>query len=96
MRRLLNALPFCLQAKEVLEAARMSMGQDISPIDLINIETFADRVIKLSEYRRNLHNYLLERMHSVAPNLSSLIGELVGARLISHAGESFSCLSFSE
>ena len=30
--------------------------------------------------------YLLERMHAVAPNLSALIGELVGARLISHAG----------
>jgi len=25
-------------------------------------------------------------MHAVAPNLSALIGELVGARLISHAG----------
>jgi hypothetical protein len=25
-------------------------------------------------------------MHSVAPNLSALIGEIVGARLISHAG----------
>lgn len=25
-------------------------------------------------------------MHNVAPNLSALIGEIVGARLISHAG----------
>jgi snoRNA binding domain, fibrillarin len=36
--------------------------------------------------RRRLHTYLLERMHNVAPNLSALIGEVVGARLISHAG----------
>ncbi len=35
---------------------------------------------------RRMHTYLLERMHSVAPNLSALIGEVVGARLISHAG----------
>ena len=35
---------------------------------------------------RRMHAYLLERMHSVAPNLSALIGEVVGARLISHAG----------
>ena len=63
------------------------MGQDISPIDLINIEAFAKRVISLSEYRHELHSYLLQRMHIIAPNLSALIGEIVGARLISHAGE---------
>lgn len=40
--------PPCVQ---VLEAAKSSMGQDISPIDLINIELFAQRVIKLAEYR---------------------------------------------
>ena len=39
------------KAREILEAARASMGQDISPIDLINIETFAGRVIALAEYR---------------------------------------------
>lgn len=70
----------------MLEAAKTSMGQDISPIDLINIENFAERVISLAEYRHGLHTYLVERMHAVAPNLSALIGELVGARLISHAG----------
>lgn len=74
------------QAKEVLEAARASMGQDISEIDLVNIEHFADRVIELYNYREKLHEYLNTKMHVVAPNLSSLIGEQVGARLISHAG----------
>lgn len=75
------------KAKEILEASKTSMGQDISPIDLINIETFARRVISLAEYRHKLHTYLLDKMHVVAPNLSALIGEIVGARLISHAGE---------
>lgn len=36
--------------------------------------------------RQRLHTYLLDKMHVVAPNLSALIGEVVGARLISHAG----------
>jgi len=75
------------KAKDILEASKTSMGQDISPIDLINIETFARRVISLAEYRHKLHTYLLDKMHVVAPNLSALIGEIVGARLISHAGE---------
>lgn len=73
-------------AKEVLEAARASMGQDISPIDRVNIEAFAARVISLAEYRQKLADYLHDKMHVVAPNLSALIGETVGARLISHAG----------
>ena len=42
------------RAKDVLDAARSSMGQDISPIDLINIETFAKRVISMAEYRARL------------------------------------------
>lgn len=74
------------KAKDIIEAAKASMGQDISPIDLINIEQFAQRVIELSEYRKQLHSYLVSKMQDIAPNLASLIGEMVGARLISHAG----------
>lgn len=59
---------------------------DISPIDLINIERFAKRVVALAEYRKELQEYLRSKMHNIAPNLSALIGEQVGARLISHAG----------
>jgi nucleolar protein 56 len=29
------------KARSVLEAAKTSMGQDISPIDLVNVEAFA-------------------------------------------------------
>ena len=50
---------------------------DISPIDLINIDRFAKRVIALADYRVSLHIYLKEKMHAVAPNLSALIGEQV-------------------
>ena len=74
------------RAKTIVEAAKMSMGTDISPIDLINIEQFASRVIELGLYRKSLHAYLISKMNLCAPNLSALIGEQVGARLISHAG----------
>lgn len=74
------------KAKEILEAARSSMGQDLSPIDLINVQQFAQRVMDLSEYRKKLYEYLVTKMNDIAPNLTSLIGEIVGARLISHAG----------
>ncbi|XP_027335329.1 nucleolar protein 56-like isoform X2 [Abrus precatorius] len=74
------------KAKEIVEAAKASMGQDLSPVDLINVQQFAQRVMDLSEYRRNLYDYLVAKMNDIAPNLASLIGEVVGARLISHAG----------
>lgn len=74
------------KAKAVIDASKSSMGMDISVIDLINIEKFADRVIALAEYRKELVVYLHTKMEFVAPNLAALIGDTVGARLISHAG----------
>lgn len=73
-------------ARNILDAARASMGTDISPIDHLNIKNFASRVIHLFAYRKSLQVYLSEKMNVVAPNLASLIGDTVGARLISHAG----------
>ncbi|KAJ4443875.1 Nucleolar protein 58 [Periplaneta americana] len=43
-------------------------------------------VIEISSYRAQLYDYLRSRMMAMAPNLTVLVGELVGARLISHAG----------
>jgi RNA processing factor Prp31 len=62
------------------------MGAEIAEIDMINIQDFAARVIGLHEYRTMLFNYLAERMDACAPNLTALLGEQVGARLIAHAG----------
>lgn len=73
-------------AQAIIDASKMSMGMDISVVDLINIEMFATRVVNLSEYRKRLAEYLHTKMESVAPNLQVLIGDQVGARLISHAG----------
>lgn len=74
------------KAKNVLDAARTSMGTDLSELDAINILNFAQRVVELAEYRKSLTSYLSEKMNLVAPSLTALIGERIGARLISHAG----------
>ena len=54
-----------------------TLGMDIAPLDLINIERFASRVIELAEYRKGLSEYLSSKMYQVAPNLTTLIGEQV-------------------
>merc|ERR1711972_112243 len=68
------------------DSAELSMGCEISEQDLATVFHLADRVIELSEYRSKLYEYLKNRMEAIAPNLTMLVGELVGARLIAHAG----------
>lgn len=70
-------------AKAVVAAAKSSMGMDCSPVDMVNIINFTQRMVKLAEYRKQLGIYLTDKMAVVAPNLSALIGDTVGARLIS-------------
>ncbi|XP_050585076.1 nucleolar protein 56 [Bombus affinis] len=74
------------KAQAIIDASKSSMGMDISPVDLHNIEMFAARVIALADYRKQLAEYLSSKMTGVAPNLATLIGDQVGARLIAHAG----------
>ncbi|KAJ4744415.1 Nucleolar protein 58 [Rhynchospora pubera] len=71
---------------ELKEAALISMGTEVSDLDLINIRELADQVLALAEYRAQLYDYLKNRMNTIAPNLTALVGELVGARLIAHGG----------
>ncbi|XP_068895154.1 nucleolar protein 58 [Tenebrio molitor] len=72
--------------EKVKEAAEISMGTEISDNDILNIQNLCDQVIEISAYRVQLYDYLKARMMAMAPNLTVLVGDLVGARLISHAG----------
>ncbi|GMP60676.1 hypothetical protein CsSME_00023434 [Camellia sinensis var. sinensis] len=71
---------------ELKEAAMISMGTEVSDLDLMNIKDLCDQVLSLAEYRAQLYDYLKSRMNTIAPNLTALVGELVGARLIAHGG----------
>merc|ERR1719149_562170 len=61
---------------EMKDAAEISMGTEVSEDDIANILQLCDQVVSLSEYR----------VQAIAPNLTTVVGELVGARLIAHAG----------
>ncbi|KAJ1514747.1 Nucleolar protein 58 [Coelomomyces lativittatus] len=71
---------------EVKNASLISMGTDISDEDIHHICALCEQVIQLHQYRTQLYAYLTSRMQAITPNLTALVGELVGARLISHAG----------
>ncbi|KAB5582437.1 hypothetical protein GE09DRAFT_267253 [Coniochaeta sp. 2T2.1] len=70
----------------VRAAADISMGTEIAEDDINNIKSLAEVVVEYAQYRDDLARYLENRMKAIAPNMTELIGHLVGARLISHAG----------
>ncbi|TPP67247.1 Nucleolar protein 56 [Fasciola gigantica] len=74
------------RARAILDAASASFGFDISEDDATNLSEFTERIIALIERRKHLQNYLASKLNGVAPNLSTLLGDRVSARLISHAG----------
>lgn len=80
-----DILPEELEEK-VKEAAEISMGTEISEEDIINIQNLCDEILSINEYRTHLYDYLKTRMMAMAPNLTVLVGETIGARLIAHAG----------
>merc|ERR1711957_37654 len=72
--------------ESVKEAAEVSMGTEISDQDCENIQELCNQVTNIATYRAQLYEYLHNRMNAIAPNLTCMVGELVGARLIAHAG----------
>lgn len=72
--------------EKVKEAAEISMGTEISEEDIMNIQSLCDEIISINEYRTHLSDYLKARMLAMAPNLTVLVGETIGARLIAHTG----------
>lgn len=71
--------------EQVKAAAEVSMGTEITEDDLNNIKALAEQIVDFAAYREQLSNYLSSRMKAIAPNLTAMVGELVGARLIAHA-----------
>merc|ERR1712233_295154 len=86
IRKMEEILMDSTKLQSIQDAARKSVGMEISDIDLINVDHFSNQVVQLVEYRKELQEYLRSKMKNVAPNLAALIGDVVGARLISHAG----------
>lgn len=79
-------------AERVVETAQNSMGQEISEFDIQCLKDLCVKTLRMFEFRKEIQGYLKGRMEVVAPNLTSLIGESIAAKLISHSG-SLSTLS---
>ncbi len=74
------------KAEKIAEAAKKSMGADLSDFDVKPIQTLASITAELYRLRSELSDYIAAVMKEVAPNITALVGPLLGARLISLAG----------
>ncbi len=74
------------KAMQIIDAVKISMGMEINDNDALQIKKWAERVVDLIAFRETLSEFLKQRMSAVAPNLQALIGEIVGSKLIAHAG----------
>ncbi len=74
------------KAERVEDAARKSIGADLSDFDIAKIQTLARIIMELYRLRSELSDYIEAVMKEVAPNITALVGPLLGARLLSLAG----------
>lgn len=66
--------------------ASSSMGAPLSEADEAAVKSLAMSARVLFDERKALEKYITSNMEEIAPNLSGLMGPLLGARLISRAG----------
>jgi nucleolar protein 56 len=73
-------------AHSIVESTLEGIGGDLSKKDLEAIRTLAGSIEQLYAVRQNLEQYVGIMMISVAPNTTTLVGPIIGARLMSLAG----------
>jgi nucleolar protein 56 len=74
------------KAQQIVEAANTSMGAELIDADLNQIQSTCENTLELYDRRQSLENYVDSTMDEVAPNMRTLVGALLGARLIALAG----------
>lgn len=74
------------RANRIVEAAQTSLGAEFDEIDIEVLQACAQRISSLYELRGRIAEYIDGLMAQIAPNLRTVVGGSIGARLISLAG----------
>jgi len=72
--------------ERIMEVSEISLGVSIHEDDLACILSLCSQIIAFSIFKKQLQSYLKNRMYTIAPNLTAITGERVGARLMLHSG----------
>ncbi|UCE29297.1 MAG: C/D box methylation guide ribonucleoprotein complex aNOP56 subunit [Candidatus Bathyarchaeota archaeon] len=74
------------KAGHIAKAASASMGASLGSEDTGQIQAISKTLLILHALRKSLEDYIDTTVKNVAPNIDSLAGSLLGARLIALAG----------
>ena len=74
------------RAQLVAKAAESSMGADIAEADIEQVQALAKDVLEFYNLRKSMEDYVDKTMEEMAPNVRTVAGALLGARLIALAG----------
>lgn len=73
-------------AQSIIDAAKASMGSEFTDLDHTTIQALLVRIGSQFDFRSTIQKYLKDRMDAVAPNMTKVVGEQIGAKLIQHSG----------
>ncbi len=74
------------KAEELSSAAGKSMGAEIEDSDLTVLQSFCTLMLDLYKFREKSESYVGDVLKQVAPNMTTIVGAALSARLISIAG----------
>jgi nucleolar protein 56 len=63
-----------------------SKGGDISDQNLVIVQSIAKQILEMAQIRRELEAHIENEMKTIAPNLATILGTAVGARILAKAG----------
>lgn len=72
--------------EQIMKTLTSDIGPDLKEPDLAIIQSLARTIDGLYGARRELESYVTTVMEEISPNMTALVGSLIGARLISLAG----------
>ncbi|MCF2139365.1 MAG: hypothetical protein K9W44_04850 [Candidatus Lokiarchaeota archaeon] len=72
--------------EELVLKAKRSMGGNLVDSDFNPIQQLAKQIISVSEYRKQLEQYISDTLDEIAPNLKAVLGSQITGKMIASAG----------
>lgn len=73
-------------AEKIVEASMETLGAQFDELDISSLQKTGKEILSLYELRKEISNYIDGLMSQIAPNMRTVAGSSIGARLISIAG----------
>lgn len=73
-------------AEKIVEASMETLGAQFDELDIGSLQKTGKEILSLYELRKEISNYIDGLMSQIAPNMRTVAGSSIGARLISIAG----------